>query len=61
MSKNNDFKHEYGSAPLHVAAQKGHLEVVKVLLKFGAGIDSKGEDGRPVLHIASKEGPKQLL
>jgi len=34
MSKNNDFKHEYGSAPLHVAAQEGRLEVLALILKM---------------------------
>jgi ankyrin repeat protein len=41
MSKNNDFTDECGSAPLNIAPQEGHLEVVQVLLKFGASIDSQ--------------------
>jgi ankyrin repeat protein len=54
-------KIEYGSTPLHIAAQRGHLEVVEVLLKFVAGIDCKDKDGITALHIASEEGHKQTV
>jgi ankyrin repeat protein len=38
------------------AAQQGQLEFVKVLLKFGALIDSKYVYSRTALHIASHRG-----
>jgi ankyrin repeat protein len=50
----------YGT-PLHIAAQNGHLEIVKVLLKFGAIIDSQDECGRTALHLASRAGHEQIV
>ena len=38
-----------GLTPLHEAAKKGHVEVVKILLKAGATIDAKNK----VLRLAS--------
>jgi ankyrin repeat protein len=34
----------YGWTPLHHAAQNGHLEIVKVLLKHGADKSLEGKD-----------------
>jgi ankyrin repeat protein len=50
-----------GSTPLHIAAQEGHLEVVKVLLNFGAGIDSTDKYGRTALLNASKARHEQIV
>lgn len=32
-------EHCYGVSPLHDAAENGHLDVVKVLLKYGASLN----------------------
>ena len=37
-------EHCFGVTPLHDAAENGHLDVVKLLLKYGASINLK--DGR---------------
>ena len=34
-------QHCYGVTPLHDAAENGHLEVVKLLLSYGASINLK--------------------
>jgi hypothetical protein len=47
--------------PLHIAANKGHLEIVELLLKFGANIDCKDKYGRTALHIATEERREQIV
>jgi len=34
-----------GETPLHRAAERGHLDVVKLLLEHGVDPDVQGEDG----------------
>lgn len=41
------------STPLHLAASRGHLEIVKLLVKHGADITSINEAGESVLHYAA--------
>jgi hypothetical protein len=36
----------YGSAPIHVAAQKGDLETVQMLVAYGADPKLKSTDGK---------------
>jgi hypothetical protein len=47
--------------PLHIAAEKGHLEIIKGLLKFGAIIDSKSEYGKTALHFAAENGHLEIV
>lgn len=42
-----------GRIPLHLASKFGHVEIVIELLKCGAKIDSRDEDLRTTLHLAS--------
>ena len=56
-----DSKFEDWRTALHIAAQRGHLEVVQVILKIGAVIYSKNEDGRTALHIAAQRGHLQIV
>jgi ankyrin repeat protein len=51
----------YGRTALHIAAENGSLEFVKILLKFGANIDSQDGYGRTALHIACKAGHEQIV
>ena len=46
-----------GSAPLHIAASQGHVEVVTVLLEAGAAHSAKAMDGTAPLHIAVLHPP----
>ncbi len=51
-----------GDTPLHVAAESGVPETVKVLLKHGAAVDTKNIDGQqPLLRTASEEAARLLL
>jgi hypothetical protein len=41
-----------GNTLLHYAANRGYLDVVKLLLEKGAGVNSRNDDGRTPLHEA---------
>lgn len=49
---------ELGETPLFTAAEKGHIEVVKELLKYTSkeGIKRKNKSGFDPLHIAALQG-----
>ncbi|KAK6495290.1 hypothetical protein TWF481_003316 [Arthrobotrys musiformis] len=47
---------ESGRTPLHLAASKGKLDAVQVLLEFGATVDVPGDMGRTALHYAAIGG-----
>ena len=46
-------KDDYGLTPLHRAAVKGDVELVKSLLEKGAEVDSRDDAGRTALHYAT--------
>lgn len=45
---------EDSTTPLHYAVRYGHVEVVKLLVEFGAVVDIPGEDGASPLHYAAR-------
>ena len=47
---------EGGFAPLHAAAQNGDLELVELLLEFGADPSSETDDGRTSERLARDAG-----
>jgi ankyrin repeat protein len=49
------------STPLHLASDKGHLEVVRVLLEHGADVEAQNEDKLTPLHRASRSGRGQVV
>ena len=51
----------YGSNPLLLASDSGHLEVVQLLLANGADVDAKTKDGSTALHYASERGHLQIV
>lgn len=42
--------------PLMLAAMEGKTEVVRYLVRVGADVTLKGEDGMTALHMAAKSG-----
>ena len=52
---------EHKFTPLYLASNYGHLEVVKILLKFGANINAKSIDGLTPLIIATIKERLQVV
>jgi len=47
--------------PLHFAASEGHFEVVRILLKMGANVDSVSNFLRTPLHLACNKGYTDIV
>ena len=47
-------------APLHIAADKSHIDVLEVLLKHGAKVNILDCLGQTALHRAAKQGLAQV-
>lgn len=45
---------QHGMTALHMASKYNRIEIVNLLLDFGASVDSKSTDGSTALHIASR-------
>jgi len=50
-----------GYTPLYIAAQKGHLDVVKTLIEHGARVDAATTDGATPLYIACQNGQIEVV
>ncbi|XP_022778261.1 protein phosphatase 1 regulatory subunit 12C-like, partial [Stylophora pistillata] len=48
----NEIKDRSGASALHVAASKGYLQVISLLLQLGVDINAKDNDGWTPLHAA---------
>lgn len=48
-----------GATPLHVAAAKGYLDVIKIVLQCGADVDKQDVDGWTPLHAAAHWGQRE--
>ncbi|GAA5934168.1 hypothetical protein JCM1841_004656 [Sporobolomyces salmonicolor] len=56
-----DERDSYGFAPLHLATDRGHAEVVKVLLAAGADKSLKDDDGNTALDLARLAEQDELV
>uniref|UniRef100_A0A8P4KN91 Ankyrin repeat domain 6b n=1 Tax=Dicentrarchus labrax TaxID=13489 RepID=A0A8P4KN91_DICLA len=52
---------KYGRSPLHLAAYKGHIEVVHILLKAGCDLDIQDDAGDTPLHVAAALNHKKTV
>ena len=55
------FLDEENTSPLNAAVDAGHLEVVQVLLKFGASPIEQNGDQLPAVHLACFQGRLQMV
>ncbi|KAI9359203.1 ankyrin repeat-containing domain protein [Zopfochytrium polystomum] len=49
------------TVPLHLACDRGHLDVVEFLLQCGASIDSRDDEGSSSLHYAAANGSTEVI
>ncbi|XP_074605773.1 transient receptor potential cation channel subfamily A member 1-like isoform X1 [Acropora palmata] len=47
--------------PLHLAAQRGRLDILQILLAHGADFRLQNDEGETAIHIAAKEGRNEIL
>jgi len=47
--------------PLHYACHRGNLEIVKILLSFGAEVSASSKNGVTCLHLACVSGNLDLV
>ncbi|KAL3075605.1 hypothetical protein niasHT_034972 [Heterodera trifolii] len=57
MNADANIRDKEDKTPLHVAAERGHTQVVETLIdKFGSSIRARTKDGSTLLHLVSAEG-----
>ncbi|MBN3306025.1 ANKR6 protein, partial [Amia calva] len=52
---------KYGRTPLHLASYKGHIEVVRVLLKASCDLDIQDDGDQTALHRAAVVGNSDII
>jgi hypothetical protein len=50
-----------GQTALHLAASKGHYDVLDLLVGFGADVNAVSNDGRTPLHVAAAAGDDAIV
>lgn len=51
----------YNYAPIHIAAEKGFINTVRLLLEAGADVFAKNEEERTPLHLAAMKGKTSVV
>lgn len=54
-------KDEYGNTSLHLAANRGHRDVVGLLITKGANLNIRTNKGRTALSLANKKGHEEIV
>jgi len=54
--ENVNAQNHHGEAPLHWAAENGHVDVMRLLLEKGANVNVQEEDGKTPLYLAAHVG-----
>ena len=49
-----------GWTPLHVCAEKGHLEILTSLIKAGADVHAQKDDSMTALHVCVIKGHMEV-
>jgi ankyrin repeat protein len=52
---------QYGRVPLQLAAERGHINAVELLLREGASVESTDYSGSTALHQAAATGQKDIV
>ena len=56
-----NFTDDHANSPLHMAAANGHVDLVELLLRFGADPSRKNEKGNTPLHWAAANGHQSVV
>ena len=52
---------DFGLCAIHYAARKGHVPVIKLLLRYGSDVNVRAPDGRTALHFAAAYSNKETV
>ncbi|RDD41599.1 Transient receptor potential cation channel subfamily A member 1 [Trichoplax sp. H2] len=61
MNTSININNGYGKTPLHLAAQAGYLNTVRILLNCGADVNNSDIYGNSALHYAAKENRSEVM
>nr|PVC51219.1 serine/threonine-protein kinase ripk4 [Theileria orientalis] len=56
-----DKRDSFDRTPLHLACYEGHAEAAKLLIKYGANVQSHAKNGMTCLHFASQKGHLEVI
>jgi len=57
----NEADAEFGATALHWAALRGHAEVVRVLISYGADLTVTNKEGETPLRVATRANRSQVV
>ena len=60
IPENLNIKDSMGNSPLYYACKGEYIKIARILLKFGANIDEKNNQGDTALHIAFKNNNHEV-